>query len=196
MVESRPPARPQGHDPLAVGTEPTHLSRTSPQEALSSHFFRFAVVERNLLKSSGDIFVRWLPIGVDPIDCKAVVTPEGGRRLIPLSGVTQQKICKLEKSFEDSSATVNEFGTDRIRLDRYLAAAWNVRVMKVDSGNFEFHIKMPDDAIPVGTEVFAYARPPEILELGGLPENRTELMAELRRVAAEFPALLDRLSGT
>lgn len=139
--------------------------------------------------------IKWLnSVSDNALDCIAVVAPEGGRRLLPLSDATRRKILNLERSFETTPATVNEFGTERNRLDRYLTAAWEARVVGVASGNFEVRISSPDDAIPLGTKVHVYARPPDVLELTGLPEDLTELMAELKRVAADFPALLDRFS--
>ena len=172
--------------------------RSTRGRSTSSRFFRVKVTTSNVVEIPGEAqtVIDWLTSANDhTIDCLAVVTPEGLRRIVPLSEGTQQKFINLESSFETSPATVNEFGTQRIRLDRYLAEAWEVRVVGVASGDYEVHITSPDDVIPRDTNVQAYARPPDVLEIVGLPEDATELMGELKRVAAEFPTLLDRLSG-
>ena len=73
-------------------------------------------------------------------------------------------------------------------------AAWDATIVDVEAGHFEVRITMPDDAIPIATGVQIWALRPEVLELSGLPEDSTDLMAYLRRVAADFPVLLDRFA--
>lgn len=177
--------------------EPPVKKDAAERRFRSSQSFAFTVVRPNVVEIPGPatLLVKWLSTATEnALACIAVVTPDGLRRLLPLSASTREKLARLEESFEKTPATIEEYASERIRLDRYLANAWDVTIKEGDGSSFELSITKPENAIASETLVHVWVRSPGIIELSGLPEDKTDLMAELKRVGKEFPNLLDRYS--
>lgn len=150
--------------------------------------------EDNLRLPDGvEAVVKWLRSASSSTECLGVITAAGDRMILPCSGSFGRKIGEFRQSLQQSPITAEEIvkNTERVRLKRYLDAAWAITVGHSGSNAYDLTVTNPRHVIRAGSELVVLAESPEGLVLVDLekPESKREM--ELRALAKEFTDILD-----